>query len=542
MARFAMECMTTFKKVVHNLETALGPETGDLGLRIGLNSGQVTAGVLRGEKSRFQLFGDTVNTASRMESTGKRNRIHVSQTTAKLIMESGKKDWLQQREDPVEAKGKGTLVTYWLNRFKTPMRDGDTGSMCMDAVETNKVKLASSKTDDIDADSQDQKKKQRLINWNVDILLALLKNIVAQRDLKGSPSSSLSSNSRQWLLDVVKENPRDEIKEMINGTCSGMNSSVDPSTVEISEEIQNQVRDYVTCIANMYRDNPFHNFQHASHVTMSVTKLMSRIELEGPNADDMDASTTAVSSIATANSRSKKKKTKGTTGLLTADPLTPFACALSALIHDLDHPGVSNVTLVEEEDELAKLYKNRSVAEQNSIDLAWDLLFEPRFEGFRNLIYTTKEELVCFRQLVVNSVMATDIMDKELKNQRNERWAKVFDGDARSAVSHLSVSTHSNNEMDDLNRKAIVILDHLIQASDVSHTMQHWHVYLGWNEKFFGTSFPTVHVCVCVCVHFAVFRSVCSLTSVSFVASAVPIPHNLLLLHVHNQMNVIKHT
>ena len=44
------------------LELTLGPGTGDLQLRCGLNSGAVTAGVLRGEKSRFQLFGDTVNT------------------------------------------------------------------------------------------------------------------------------------------------------------------------------------------------------------------------------------------------------------------------------------------------------------------------------------------------------------------------------------------------------------------------------------------------------------------------------------------------
>ena len=40
------------------------PSTADLGMRVGLNSGPVTAGVLRGEKARFQLFGDSVNTAA----------------------------------------------------------------------------------------------------------------------------------------------------------------------------------------------------------------------------------------------------------------------------------------------------------------------------------------------------------------------------------------------------------------------------------------------------------------------------------------------
>jgi hypothetical protein len=42
------------------LEVALGPDTADLAFRIGLHSGAVTAGVLRGQNARFQLFGDTM--------------------------------------------------------------------------------------------------------------------------------------------------------------------------------------------------------------------------------------------------------------------------------------------------------------------------------------------------------------------------------------------------------------------------------------------------------------------------------------------------
>jgi class 3 adenylate cyclase len=49
-------------KITRELEVQLGPDCSDLRMRIGMHSGPVTAGVLRGERARFQLFGDTVNT------------------------------------------------------------------------------------------------------------------------------------------------------------------------------------------------------------------------------------------------------------------------------------------------------------------------------------------------------------------------------------------------------------------------------------------------------------------------------------------------
>jgi len=52
--------MAKMAVMVKQLEVTLGPDTGDLNVRMGLHSGPVTAGVLRGDKSRFQLFGDTV--------------------------------------------------------------------------------------------------------------------------------------------------------------------------------------------------------------------------------------------------------------------------------------------------------------------------------------------------------------------------------------------------------------------------------------------------------------------------------------------------
>jgi class 3 adenylate cyclase len=59
MARFAQDCMLKMQTLTRKLEVTLGPDTADLTMRMGMHSGPVTAGVLRGERSRFQLFGDT---------------------------------------------------------------------------------------------------------------------------------------------------------------------------------------------------------------------------------------------------------------------------------------------------------------------------------------------------------------------------------------------------------------------------------------------------------------------------------------------------
>lgn len=90
-----------------------------LQLRIGLHSGPTTGGVLRGQRARFQLFGDTVNTASRMESTGEGGKIQVSQATADLLIADGKGKWLEKRNELVAAKGKGEMQTYWVVQVET---------------------------------------------------------------------------------------------------------------------------------------------------------------------------------------------------------------------------------------------------------------------------------------------------------------------------------------------------------------------------------------------------------------------------------------
>ena len=120
MCRFAHYCIVQMDRICSQLENSLGDGTKDLRLRVGLHSGPTTAGVLRGEKARFQLFGDTVNTAARMESTSKPGFIQVSQKTADYLVAKGKQQWLRPRSDLVNAKGKGVLQTYFVDPGTRP--------------------------------------------------------------------------------------------------------------------------------------------------------------------------------------------------------------------------------------------------------------------------------------------------------------------------------------------------------------------------------------------------------------------------------------
>lgn len=199
---------------------------------------------------------------------------------------------------------------------------------------------------------------------------------------------------------------------------------------------------------------------------MSVNKLLSRVVAPDLMVQDLE------DGLKKGRDQVAEEIHAFTHGL-TSDPLAVFAIVFSALIHDVDHQGVSNAQLIKEEPEMGELYRNKSVAEQNSVDVAWDLLMTEQFMPLRKFIFKTRTELMRFRQLIVNVVLATDIFDKELGQLRKDRWERAFHGDG-------TISPALVNDM-----RATIVMEHIIQASDVSHTMQHWHVYHKWNRKLF---------------------------------------------------------
>jgi hypothetical protein len=446
-----------------------------------------------------------MNMAARMESTGAKNKVHLSADTAKILIQQGRQSWVIPREGAVQVKGKGECQTYWLSRGTSsgshtgstssdeksvengyqPSQQGSNHLLSNSFTSKNPKKggsWAGTFFDGVLGVSQIDDKLSRLVDWNVEVLAGLLRRIVARNKatqaIRRSNSGDASLSEAVDISSTVGTDigtAREEIKMAVSlpGFDKKVVELASKEQVTLDPQVFNELREYVTAIASGYRsENAFHNFEHASHVILSSNKLMNRIVAPSEVGPDQKSELTA---------REVYEYTHG----ISNDPLTQFAIVFAALIHDgtlsdlvvadvfiqtvcltfqtvlssipisiVGHPGVPNFRLAMEDPTVNSTYKGKSLAEQRSIDVAWQLLMLPRFENLRRSICITKTQCVRFRALLVNAVMATDIFDKDLKALREERWSKSFHMEDQNITSDVTKEA--------VHRKATIVVEQYV--------------------------------------------------------------------------------
>lgn len=240
----------------------------------------------------------------------------------------------------------------------------------------------------------------------------------------------------------------------------------------ITPRVISQLRNYVKIICGQYHTPgavPYHNVEHAYHVFLSANKLLDLMLCENPeeflpavpmpmmngsSGGGGSGNTADVgSTMAVIKRRNRRRSMDSQTSSvatrhrptfgLKSDPLAHLAFLFSALVHDVDHTGISNRQLVLESDDLAILYNDQSVAEQRSLAVAFTTLKQNGKNGadeeggygdLREVLFpmqqpgatTGDEDFFKFRKLVIDLVLVTDIASPERTQIVKSKWKEAF--------------------------------------------------------------------------------------------------------------------
>jgi len=184
---------------------------------------------------------------------------------------------------------------------------------------------------------------------------------------------------------------------------------------------------FIGLIEKGYHDLPFHNKIHATDVLHGMNYLVKnpRIKAMCSTVDIM-------------------------------------CCYISAIIHDYDHPGYSNVYLINIQDEMSILYNDQRVLENHHLAKAWELLLKPENNFLKNF---DKKEFLKIRKLIIELVLATDL------SQHNQLLCSFKD----------KIMSNPDLVIDDDAKE--LILKIIIKFADVSNTSKTWDIYTYWIER-----------------------------------------------------------
>lgn len=204
-------------------------------------------------------FGDTVNLAYGIESSGKKNRIHCSQSTAALLIGAGKEQWISKRKELVNASGMGLIQTYWIRRTATSSSNNESEPTYSDSG-LNQSAMTKGQPNKLTTEIQDQsgqimrsRKFKRLVEWQTAVLSKLLRNVVAKR--KQMQIASYLVPSPDTVIE--KRIPLDEVTELLklpqfHHSSGGKDEA---ECMDLDPVVENELEAYIGVICSKYNDN-----------------------------------------------------------------------------------------------------------------------------------------------------------------------------------------------------------------------------------------------------------------------------------------------
>lgn len=209
---------------------------------------------------------------------------------------------------------------------------------------------------------------------------------------------------------------KDDFNDLSTATiCRSTLMRQAPWPEQITPEVVAQVRQFVRVILSRYNDNPYHNREHAYHVTTSAHKLLELMLAE-------------------------KQQTFG----LRNDPLMQFTLIFAALIHDVEHQGLPNRQLCNEDAKLAVTYNDQSVAENRSLAIGFHEFLKKDYKELRTVLFgnsdgidPSQSDYHRFRRQVISLVLTTDIANPDRTALFKSKWKEAFETPSADEISVL---------------------------------------------------------------------------------------------------------
>ncbi|GKY94412.1 hypothetical protein MPSEU_000407100 [Mayamaea pseudoterrestris] len=192
----------------------------------------------------------------------------------------------------------------------------------------------------------------------------------------------------------------------------------------ISETVVRQVEQFVRSILIKYDPKvPYHNASHATHVTISTNKLLDMLWVHRCNSFG-----------------------------LRQNALSLLALVFAAIIHDVEHRGLPNRQLALEDDELAILYNDTSIAEQRSLFIGFQELLKPDYKELRETIFPVSTEYHEFRSKVLSLVLNTDIASPSNVQLAKSKYIEAFQNPSLPSDAALTEDEVEENMLEHVRR------------------------------------------------------------------------------------------